>query len=212
MKGPSKTPDSKRAPRRVRAALIALALGLAGCGSSSKPASTSPSAGKRVELPEIHDAPGDGGAPKARVEPTAPAPPAFPRTLALSALAEGERIADLAALPAADRYLLAWVTYFDGGMPTAPSAPRAAGKKGAPAKPTPKADVPGQKLGATVAVRALDLEGETLGDANVISVKAVSAGGVSLAPAASQGEAALAWVGRDAGAGQVFVTRLSRKG
>jgi hypothetical protein len=62
-------------------------------------------------------------------------------------------------------------------------------------------------------VRALDAEGEALGGPNVISIKADSIGGVSLAPGSTgQGDAGLAWVGRDAGIGQVFVTRISRAG
>jgi hypothetical protein len=210
MKGPSKTPDSKLAPAALLAALTMIGLGFAGCRSSAKPASTLPTVANRVELPAVRTPPAGIGTVSSAAPP-APAPPAFPRTLALSALAEGERIADLAVLPTEGRYLLAWVTYFDGGGPSASPAPRAPSKKAAPPKAPQKAAAPGQKLGATVAVRALDQEGETLGEFTVISVKGVSIGGVSLAPSASaQGDAALAWVGKDAGVGQVFVTRISR--
>jgi hypothetical protein len=214
MKAPSKTPDSKVAPAFMRAlsTLTIAVVGLSGCGSSGK-RSNQPSASNRVELPEIPVVRSDAGSAPSSAAPSAPAPPAFPRTLALGAFAEGERIADLAVLPQADRYLLAWVTYFDGGAPSTSPQPRTAGKKAPAPKTTQKATPPGQKPGATVAVRALDQEGETLGEAIVISVKGVSIGGVSLAPSASAGgEAALAWVGKDAGISQVFVTRLSRNG
>jgi hypothetical protein len=215
MKAPSKTPDSKVSPafkRALATATFAL-LGLPGCSSSAKPASNEPRV-NRVVLPEVSVvAPSDAGMAPSSPAPSVPAPPAFPRTLALGAFAEGERIADLAVLPGADRYLLAWVTYFDGGGPSASPPPRTAGKKAPAPKTTQKAAPPGQKPGATVAVRALDLEGETLAEANVISIKGVSIGGVSLAASASApGEAALAWVGKDAGISQVFVTRLSRAG
>ena len=211
MKGPSKTPDSKGALTRALSTLTIALVGLPGCGSSAKPASNQPS--NRVVLPDVPAAPSDAGIASSNRAPVAPPPPAFPRTLGLGAFAEGERIADLTVLPQADRYLLAWVTYSDGGMPSTSPPPRTAGKKAPAPKMTQKAPPPGQKPGATVAVRALDLEGETLGEANVISVKGVSIGGVSLAPSASApGEAALAWVGKDAGISQVFVTRLSRSG
>jgi hypothetical protein len=215
MKATSKTPDSKVALWGALATLTIGLLGLPDCGSSAKPASNQPSTPNRVELPAISAAPADAGFASTSAAPSAPAPalPAFPRTLALGAFAEGERIADLAVLSEANRYLLAWVTYFDGGMPSTSPPPRATGKKAPAAKTKQRAAPPGQKPGATVAVRALDLEGETLGEANVISVKGVSMGGVSLAPSSSaQGDAALAWVGKDAGIDQVFVTRLSGTG
>jgi hypothetical protein len=134
-----------------------------------------------------------------------PAPPAFPRAAALGALAEGERIADLAVLAQPDRFLLAWVTYFDGG-----GALRATSRGSAKKRAQPAAE---QLRGATVAVRALDAQGEALGGTVVISVKADSIGGVALAAGGSSAtDAGLAWVGKDAGIGQVFVTRLSRTG
>ena len=158
----------------------------------------------RRELPVIPVPAASSGSQPAPVGAPAP-PPVFPRASVLGALTEGERIADLAVLTEPDRFLLAWVTYFDGGGPLGAST-RGRGKRGA-------ATSPAQQRGATVAVRALDAEGEALGSTNIISVKADSIGGVSLAAGTSpQGDAGLAWVGKDAGVGQVFITRLSRTG
>jgi hypothetical protein len=189
----------------MRALTLALALLgallLAVLGSCGAKTSEGPQIPDRRELPVIHIAPvdADGGSTRA----TRPEQPPFPRAMGLGALAEGERIADLSVLALPDRFLLAWVTYFDGGGPAVRSAPRGASKKAA--APTPQ-----QQRGASVVVRALDAEGEALSSANVISVKGDSIGGVSLAGGATEGDAALAWVGKDAGIGQVFVTRLSR--
>jgi hypothetical protein len=184
---------------RLRATAL-LGLGLIACGSTK--ASPGSMVSDRRDLPAVPVAPLDAGAAPSAAE--RPPPPAFPRALALGALAEGERISDLAVLSQADRFLLAWVTYFDGGGPPVRAAPRGAKQTAAP---------PAQQRGASVVVRVLDGNGETIGASNVISVKADSVGGVSLAAAPSgQGEAGLAWVGKDAGVGQVFVTRLSRSG
>ena len=67
-------------------------------------------------------------------------------------------------------------------------------------------------MGATVSVRPLDPKLEPMAAPKVISAKADAAGGVSLAPSANGDELALAWVGKDAGVSQVFLTRLSRAG
>ena len=182
-------------------ALPMVLLGLAACGSSGKTSAPASIVGDRRDLPSVPVAPLDAGAPRSSGA-EAPPSPAFPRALALGALAEGERIADLAALAQADRFLLAWVTYFDGGGP--PSRVT----RGAKQPPPPQ-----QQRGASVVVRALDMDGESIGASNVISVKADSIGGVSLAAGpGAQGDAGLAWVGKDGGIGQVFVTRLSRSG
>ncbi|HMI88673.1 MAG TPA: hypothetical protein VK550_31555 [Polyangiaceae bacterium] len=185
-------------------ALAMAVLCLGSCAPAAKPVSPALQLGDRRELPSVTVVPADAGsAPIATVAP--PPQPAFPRASAFGALAEGERIADLAVLAQPDRILLAWVTYFDGGGAIRPSR-RDSSKKAATLTPQ-------QQRGAKVAVRVLDPEGEALGNANVISVKADSIGGVSLAGDTSpQADAALAWVGKDAGIGQVFVTRLSRTG
>jgi hypothetical protein len=191
--------------------LAIVAAALVACGSQA----TTPAAPvlpDRRELPKVSVAPAPAGPPASA---PVPAPPAFPRALSVGALGDGERIADLAVLAQPDRYVLAWVTYFDGGGPlrAVPSPRRGGPGKGAPPKgqAAPKPDKQ-DKQGATVMARALDSEGEAIGGANLISQKGDSIGGVSLAAGAEPGSAALAWVGKDAGIGQVFVTRLSRTG
>jgi len=145
--------------------------------------------------------------------PPAPAPaspplPELPRTLSLGAFPEGERIADLAAVAVDDRILLAWVTYFDDGAASARrgrSAGRARAKAPASAEPPNK--------GASVMVRLLDKNGDPFAQPYVISTKAVSIGGVAVAPSSgTRHDVGLAWVGKDNGVGQVFVTRVSPAG
>ena len=192
----------------LRAVAIA-AVGLASCSSRSA-TTTAPVVADRHDLPPVRVLPIDAGPPP---EAPPPPPPAFPRSLSLGALAEGERIADLAALAQSDRTILAWVTYFDGAgaaLRAAPTSKRGAAK-GAPARGAPAKAEKQDKQGATVMARALDAEGEAIGVANLISMKADSIGGVSLA-GADPANTALAWVGKDAGVGQVFITRLSRTG
>src|SRR5205823_4225049 len=102
--------------------------------------------------------------------------PELPKAISLDGFADGERIADLAAVPVGDRILLGWVTYFDEG------AVAVRRKKGA--RPPPKgspAPAESSKQGASVVVRALDKDAEALGPPKVVSVKGISIGGVALA-------------------------------
>ncbi|MGK4008863.1 hypothetical protein WMF31_40030 [Sorangium sp. So ce1036] len=125
-----------------------------------------------------------------------------PRATALRALVEGDHIARVAAADLGGGALLAaWVTYFVEG---ASDAPR------------------GQDLSATLAVRAASASG--LGKLNVVSQRASSLGGVAIAAAppapaapgrqggAAQAESVLAWVARERGETQVFVTKLDAAG
>jgi hypothetical protein len=128
----------------------------------------------------------------------------MPRTIAIDAFGEGDRIADLTALGVGDRMLLGWVTYFDEGA--------AALRKKGRAAPKGASVADANKQGASVVVRALDKDGEALSPPKVVSSKAVSFGGVALAQGAARGDIGLAWVGKDAGLGQVFVTKLSETG
>ncbi len=102
--------------------------------------------------------------------------------------------------------LLAWVTYFDEGSVSMRKTKPARGA----AKGPSAADA--AKQGASVYVRALDKDAEALAPAKVVSSKAISMGGVALARGADAGGAALAWVGKDAGLGQVFVTKITDAG
>ena len=177
-------------------------LGAFGCGSRSRSAdAVTPAPSARV-VP----APLSAAAPLPTVD-AGPPIPELPRAISLDGFAEGDRIADLAGLAVGDRMLLAWVTYYDEGSAAARRKnPARAGSRGA------AAGDPG-KQGASVVVRALDKEGEALSQPKVISSKAVSFGGVALAQGTgTKNDIALAWVGKDGGVGQVFVTRLSEAG
>ncbi|WP_438025973.1 hypothetical protein [Sorangium sp. So ce233] len=126
-----------------------------------------------------------------------------PRATAVRALVEGDHIARVAAAELdGGAALAAWVTYFVEGA--SDRAPR------------------GQDLSATLAVRAASPGGP--GKLNVISQKASSLGGVAIAAAppapadakgkggAAQGESVLAWVARERGETQVYVTKLDATG
>jgi hypothetical protein len=185
-----------------------LALVASACGSRSRsPDEISPlearrslPATPRLVPPPASTAAQDAGAAAAEK------PPDFPRLSSLDAYGEGDRIADLSALRFKDRTLLAWVTYFD-------SSPLVAIKSGRARGGSQVAASPAAKQGATVMVRPVDAASEPIGPPAVISLKAESVGGVALAAAAApRDEIGLAWVGRDAGVGQVFVTRLSPAG
>jgi hypothetical protein len=147
-------------------------------------------------------------APLASVDAGPPAPE-FPKTISFDAFGEGDRIADLTGLAIGDRVMLGWVTYFD----EASSALRNPKKPARAASKTAAAPLEGGKQGASVVVRALDKDGEALSPPKIVSSKAVSFGGVALARGVGpQAEIGLAWVGKDAGFGQVFLTKLSDNG
>jgi hypothetical protein len=198
---------------RVLAVSI-LALAASSCGSRSRPPDEVSSLEARKSLPvparvlpaALTPAPEDAGA----VVPEKHQEPAFPRLSSLDAFGEGDRMADLTALRLQDRILLAWVTYFDS---SALVAPKVAPKSGRSRSSSQSLSPAASKQGASVMVRAFNAAAEPAGPPAAISVKAESVGGVALALAgASRDEIGLAWVGRDAGVGQVFVTRLSPSG
>ncbi|WP_437689129.1 hypothetical protein [Sorangium sp. So ce176] len=126
-----------------------------------------------------------------------------PRATAVRALVEGDHVARVAAAELeGGTALAAWVTYFVEGA--SDRAPR------------------GQDLSATLAVRAASPGAP--GKLNVLSQKASSLGGVAIAAAppapadakgkggAAQGESVLAWVARERGETQVYVTKLDATG
>ena len=192
-------------PERRRVFAWAMSLFLGACSSSHKIPLIPPDRRPLLNAgPLSQPEPAPANAPPPG-QPVAK-PPDFPRTLALGSFAEGDRIADLTALGQDHGALLAWVTYFDGkGITPRVSAARASPKASAgPRQPS--------QQGASVMVRAIDAQGEPSSAVNVISVKADSIGGVALAPGPVSQEIGLAWVGKDAGIGQVFLTRLSPTG
>lgn len=121
----------------------------------------------------------------------------LPRPSSVAAVYEGEHLSKLASaeVPTAGT-LVAWVTYV---------------LEAAGGKEKRKHD----EDGATLSVRPLGATGVP-GKTVTISQKAISVGGVALAPAPAEGdkkpETALAWVAREHGEPQVFVTKLGPNG
>lgn len=124
----------------------------------------------------------------------APQPPLFSSARTLESL--DVPLSEMAAATVGAHQLVSWVTHFatpDGQLP----------KETAGKKPT----------AATLAVRAIGPDGRSPNAANNISVRALSEGGVSIAPGKEgSADACLAWVGLDAGKAQVFLTRLDETG
>ena len=125
-----------------------------------------------------------------------------PRASSVTALFDGDHLARVAAteVPGGGS-LVAWVTYVLEAS-TAPGGKRRA-----------KSDDDGPS--ATLTVRPLGADG-TAGKPVVLSKKAVSEGGVAFAPApprdGKKAEIAVAWVARERGEPQVFVTKIGPDG
>ncbi|WP_156339266.1 TolB family protein [Chondromyces crocatus] len=121
---------------------------------------------------------------------------AVPRASSVRALYDGEHVSRVAGTDlGGGRGLAAWVTY------TLESNAAANGR----AKDKDK------DQGATLAVRAVGPE--ALGKLNVLSQKASSIGGVSIATAPGERpDSVVAWVAREKGEPQVYVTRLDANG
>ena len=187
------TPAMALDPWCGRAGCFALAAGTAQPGSVSIVA---------VQLPAKESR---WAASAARDSPRNP-----PAAVALDALWSGERIADVAATGSKNGTLLAWVTYFVEGAPHASPTP-----PGARAKPVARIDPgdPKKPREAILNVLALDPDGAPAGSPTVLSMRAASVGGVAVASAeGDSGDACVAWVARDAGDLQVFVTKVNAKG
>lgn len=124
-----------------------------------------------------------------------------PRASSVTALFDGDHLAKVTAAELPNKSsLAAWVTYV---------LESAGGGKGKRGKAPPKED--GQA--ATLGVRPISAEGVP-GKPVIITNKAVSIGGLALAPApgGKKTETALAWVARVRGEPQVFVTKLGPDG
>jgi hypothetical protein len=124
-----------------------------------------------------------------------------PRPVGITALFDGDHLAKVAAadLPGGGA-LAAWVTYYLEGA----SNLGAGGKKKAPKDEGPL---------ATLGVRPIGADG-TPGKTVILSRKALSIGGVALAPSGGDKpvETAVAWVAREKGESHVFVTKIGPNG
>lgn len=164
-------------------------------GSAPDPTPAVPAPIALVELPKRES---PWKAPAAREADEAP-----PRAVSVTALFDGDQLAKVAGadLPGGGS-LAAWVTY----------VLEARGKRGPKGKAAPKEE---EGQSASLGVRALGANG-ALGKTTLVTTKAVSVGGIALAPAPAKGdkkvETALAWVARVRGEPQVFVTKLGPDG
>lgn len=123
-----------------------------------------------------------------------------------------EHLSEVAAAQVGDKTLVGWVTYF---VEPPPGTAAAAAPKPAklPADPAAIPGDPSKPTAANLSVIALDPSGKSAPAPTIISVRALSVGGVSIAAGApANKDACLAWVARDAGDPQVFVTRVTAEG
>jgi len=95
---------------------------------------------------------------------------------------------------------LGWVTHFTEGFGTTQRPP-----PGAPGDPT-------KPLAAQLGIQRVDASGKPVDPPTMVSVRALSAGGIALAPHPKADEVCVAWVARDAGDPQVFLTRIGSDG
>jgi hypothetical protein len=118
-----------------------------------------------------------------------------PRSVAVSALYDGDHLARVAATEIPGGMLSAWVTYF--------IEDESAAKKG---------KKPDETL-ATLGVRPIAADGKP-GAAQILSRRALSIGGVALAaaPGGKAPESALAWASREKTEAQVMITKLGEGG
>ncbi len=122
-----------------------------------------------------------------------------PRPVGITALFDGDHLSKVAAadLPGGGM-MSAWVTYYLEGASNQGTKKKAAKDEG----PL-----------ATLGVRPIGADG-TPGKTVILSRKALSIGGVALAPVAAdkQSETAVAWVAREKGESHVFVTKVGADG
>ncbi|MCL2822605.1 MAG: hypothetical protein FWD57_01315 [Polyangiaceae bacterium] len=110
-------------------------------------------------------------------------------------------ISAFAATTVGSTTAIAWITDFSEELGRKPKpAPKNA--PGDPTKPT----------AALLGVQRLDESGLPAGKPTVISVRALTPGGVGMAPHPSSDEVCVAWVAKDNGSPQVFVTRVGADG
>ncbi len=128
------------------------------------------------------------------VAPVAPpVPPDAPRLGVVTTLAQGEPYADVAVATVGDGAVVALLTT---ALDDASQRKRGA-----------------ESPGAHVTTRQLDPRGLPIGTASTISTRALSIGGIAIAPGGTPDDgAAIVWVAREGGDPQVHVTRVDKRG
>jgi hypothetical protein len=128
------------------------------------------------------------------VAPVAPPVPTdAPRLGVVTTLAQGEPYADVAVAKVGDGSVVALLTT---------ALDDASQKKNG-----------AESAGATITTRQLDAKGVPVGAPFTLSTRALTIGGVAIAPGATPEDgAAIAWVAREAGDPQVHVTRVDKRG
>ncbi|HTJ80285.1 MAG TPA: hypothetical protein VL400_01145 [Polyangiaceae bacterium] len=120
-----------------------------------------------------------------------------PRVASLRTVADGPRLsrARAATIGGADaRTVVAWVTYFLDGT--------------TPVDAAPKGEAP---FAATLALRSVGADGSS-DDTVVLSKRALSPGGVSIAAPPGHTDAVVAWVAGDKTGPQVYATKIDARG
>ncbi len=168
---------------------FALAWGLRCAGDRCGLLSARGDSPARVSAIEVSAAPGTARKGPETVTALPRAPEDAPKTEAIVTLSSGDTVTDIAAIPFGEGTLLATL---EGGALDDPK------------KPNAKA--------ATLTTRLLDKKGAVL-EKQVISTRALTVGGIALAPAEKIDDGALlSWVARENGDPEVHVTRLDKRG
>jgi hypothetical protein len=134
-----------------------------------------------------------------------------PVAITIDTLAKGPKFAGLASTRLEQGGLLATVTDHGDGMPM-PALPPDVDARGELEKDRlAQKDPKRSKRSAMVRVTALDASNKPLGD-STLSIRAMSAGGVAIAADKAKKEACVAWVARDEGDPELFLTRVGADG
>ncbi len=107
----------------------------------------------------------------------------------------------LSAVRVGESSLVAWITYFVEG-------PGATAKKPPPNAPGD----PGKPAAAQIGLQELDEQGRPTGSPKLITVRGYSPGGVAMAVDPATKDSCVAWVARDNGDPQVFLTKVGADG
>lgn len=125
-------------------------------------------------------------------------PETLPRALRMDTIADGDPLADVAAAPMEDGFLVASLAQFDESTPYV-------------RRTTPAPDGRLAPLRARLSVQPCDSSGSARGEAQVISYRARSTAGVALVRA-PENRALLAWTALDKQRPEVFATLLGQTG